>query len=147
MFVTSPGGSSGQYVMTIRPAKLTRTKAGEVLAIGPEGINVEAILSKDDPLDSARKKSHCRLYDVKMTKGNTYVIDMISKQFDSYLRLEDSAGKQVAQDDDSGGGNNARIRFKTPSDGVYRVVATSFDTATGLFMLKVREEPEKKNSQ
>jgi hypothetical protein len=139
LLVYSPGGSSGQYVVTVRTINLTPTKPGEVLTVGKDGITVEAILSKEDPFDKVRKK-HCKTYDVQMKAGKTYVIDMISKQLDSYLRLEDAAGKKLAQDDDSGGGTNARIRFKAPSEGVYRVYATSFGLETGLFLLKIREE-------
>jgi hypothetical protein len=139
LLVSSPGGSSGQYVVSVRPVNLTKTAVGEVLAVGAEGLSVEAVLTKQDPLDKVRKK-HCRPYDVRMSGGKTYVIDLISKQFDAFLRLEDAAGKQLAQDDDSGGANNARIRFKAPSDGVYRIIATSFGMETGLFQLKVKEE-------
>lgn len=137
--VSSPGGSSGQYEITVRPTTLTEAKAGEILTVAEGGITIEAMLAKDDPLDKVRKKV-CKTYDVQMVGGKTYIIDLISKQFDAFLRLEDLEGKRLAQDDDSGGGTNARIRFKAPEDGVYRVYATTFNVGTGLFLLKVREE-------
>jgi hypothetical protein len=137
--VYSPGGSSGQYAINMRPLHLTPTKPGEILAVGPDGLNVEAILTEDDPLDKVRNK-HCRTYDVQLKMKSKYVIDMISKQFDSFLRLENAFGKQLAQDDDSGGNNNARILFTAPADGIYRIYATSFGMQGGLFELKVREE-------
>lgn len=139
LLVNSPGGSSGQYVISLRPLHLTPTKPGEIFTVGPEELAIEAMLSKDDPLDKVRHK-RCRVYDVKLKMTAKYVIDMTSKQFDSFLRLEDAAGKQLAQDDDSGGNNNARIRFTPPADGVYRIYATSFGMESGLFELKVREE-------
>jgi hypothetical protein len=139
LLVFSPGGSSGEYVLSVRPFTFKEVKAGDVLAVGPEGLTVEAILTKDDPLDKARQK-HCRAYDVEMNGDKTYVIDLMSKQFDAFLRLEDAGGKQLAQDDDSGGGTNARIRFKAPGAGVYRVIVTSFGPETGLFQLKIREQ-------
>jgi hypothetical protein len=139
LVIYSPGGSSGQYAINMWPLHLTPTKPGEILAVGPDGLYVEAILTKDDPLDNVRKK-HCRTYDVQLMMNSKYVIDMISKQFDSFLRLENAFGKQLAQDDDSGGNNNARIRFTAPADGIYRIYATSFGKQGGLFELKVREE-------
>lgn len=140
--VTSPGGSSGQYSISLRPIHLTPTKPGQIFPIGPDGLAIEALLTKVDPIDKVRKK-HCRTYDVQL-KGNTkYVIDMISKQFDSFLRLENAFGKQLAQDDDSGGNNNARIRFTPPEDGIYRIYATTFNQQMGLFDLKVREDKSK----
>ena len=139
LVVFSPGGSSGQYVVSVRPLNLTPTTPGEVLTVGPDGLNIEAVLTKEDPIDKVRKK-HCRVYDVKMKMGVTYVIDLTSKQFDAFLRLENAGGKQLAQDDDSGGNNNARITYKAPADGVYRIYATTFGLETGLYLLKVREK-------
>ncbi len=137
--VSSPGGSCGQYVVSVRPTNLVAGKMAEALVVGADGITVEAVLAKNDPIDKVRKK-YCRTYDVQLKGAKTYVIDMTSQQFDAFLRLENAAGKELAQDDDSGGGNNARITFKAPSDGVYRLFATSFGLETGLFVLKIREK-------
>ncbi|HYT89064.1 MAG TPA: PPC domain-containing protein [Gemmataceae bacterium] len=60
-----------------------------------------------------------------MLAGKTYVIDMSSPQFDTYLRLEDDKGKVVAENDDISPTNlNSRIVFTAPKDGAYRIVAT-----------------------
>ena len=64
---------------------------------------------------------------------------MVSKEIDAYLRLEDANGKQLAEDDDSGGNLDARIIFTAPRDGIYRVVATSCSPANGRFTLSVKE--------
>ena len=37
-----------------------------------------------------------------MSSDKTYVIDLESSDFDAYLRVEDAAGKALAQDDDGG---------------------------------------------
>src|SRR5262245_31351509 len=52
-----------------------------------------------DPPDKVRNLP-CKIHVVKFQKDKSYLIDMISTEFDSYLRLEDTAGKQLAQDDD-----------------------------------------------
>ena len=137
--ISSPGGSSGQYVLTVRPTNLSKVKPGEILTVGAAGLEVEAMLVKGDPPDKLRKYP-CKNYDVKMSANKTYTIDLSSRQFDAYLRLLDPEGKQVAQDDDTGGDNNARISYRPPSDGIYRIVATTFNTRLGLFVLKIREE-------
>ena len=73
-----------------------------------------------------------------MKAGQGYTIDLIS-QWDNFLRLEDAQGKQLAQDDDSGGFPNARIVFTAPQDGWYRIIVTSFSQgASGSYTLKVR---------
>src|SRR5262249_55045243 len=48
-------------------------------------------------------------------------------QFDSYLRLEDAAGNQLDEDDDSGGNLDARVVFNCGKDGDYKVVCTCFN--------------------
>jgi hypothetical protein len=41
---------------------------------------------------------------------------------DAVLRLEDAAGKPLAEDDDRGGGSDAQLEWTAPSDGTYRAV-------------------------
>ena len=73
-----------------------------------------------------------------MLPKKTYQIDMISNQFDAYLRLEDSKGNQLAEDDDSGGNLNAQILFTPTKADDYRIIATTFGPgATGIYQLKV----------
>lgn len=64
--------------------------------------------------------------------GDVVTIDLRSEAFDSYVRLFTADGEQLAQDDDSGGGLNARIsRFVLPSDGEYVIVVDGFRGFTG----------------
>jgi len=57
---------------------------------------------------------------------------------DSYLRVEDASGRELARDDDSGEGLNARLVFHATSTGPYRIVATSYAPALGRFTIAVR---------
>jgi tetratricopeptide (TPR) repeat protein len=84
------------------------------------------------------------LYQVKLQAGKTYVIDMVSpdpKALDPYLVLRDATGTKLAEDDDSGGGLNARITFRAAQDGTFRIQATSYNAGRGAFTLTVREQP------
>jgi hypothetical protein len=83
-----------------------------------------------------------KVHEVKMAAGKSYQIDLVSGNFDSFLRLEDEDGKQLAQDDDGGGFPNARIMFKAPKDGMYRIIATTFDGKTGAYTLTVKKSSE-----
>lgn len=65
-----------------------------------------------------------KMHPVRLTSGKTYTILMVSP-FDNYLVLHGPTGALLAQDDDSGGGRNALIRFTAPVDGLYRILATS----------------------
>ena len=79
-----------------------------------------------------------KVHAVRLTKDKTYMIDMASTAFDAYLRIEDSAGKQLAEDDDSGGNLNARIRFVAPKDDAFLIFATSFSGGGGDYMLTIK---------
>jgi hypothetical protein len=85
------------------------------------------------------------VYQVKFVTSKTYIIDMVSldpKTLDPFLFLMDATGKKLAEDDDSGGGFNARIVFHANEDGTYRIRATSFNVGHGTFTLTVREQPK-----
>jgi serine/threonine protein kinase len=82
-----------------------------------------------------------RVYRVQLTAGTTYVIDMVTPNqpaLDPFLVLTDAAGRPLAQDDDGGGGLNARIVYRALQSGTYRIVATSINFGTGAYTLTVR---------
>jgi hypothetical protein len=97
-------------------------------------------LVKEDPIDRVLSKSPHKAYSVQMKAGKTYTIDLVSSDFDALLRLEDSAGKQLAIDDDSGGGSDARIVFEASKTETYQLIVTSLDKKTGNYKLTVREK-------
>jgi hypothetical protein len=86
-------------------------------------------------------KEKSQVHAWKMVAGRTYVIDLESAAFDAFLRLEDAAGKLLAENDDISPTNqNSRLVFTPKTDGSYRIVATSFQEAgTGPYTLRVRE--------
>jgi hypothetical protein len=82
-----------------------------------------------------------------MSAGKTYAIDMESSAFDTYLRLEDGEGKVLDENDDISLGINlnSRIIFSPKSDGIYRIVATSFARrGIGTYALTIRVFPRQK---
>lgn len=101
-------------------------------------IKIEGKLSQDDPKDT-RRNTPCKVHVAKLKAGRVYVLDMVSTQFDSYLRLEDKGGTQLAEDDDGGGNLNARITFTCSADGDYRIIATSFNQGVGDYTLTIRQ--------
>ncbi len=107
------------------------------------GLKVNGELTKDDPADKVRKESRCKVYEFKMKAGQTWVITMRSKDVDSYIRVENSAGQQLAEDDDSGGFPDAKIVFKCTKDDTYKIIATTFKAATGKFSLTVEPGSDK----
>jgi len=71
------------------------------------------------------------------------VIDLTSRQFDTFLRLEDAKKKVVAENDDidtRANNLNSRLAFTPKEAGAYRIVATSFEQrGVGAYTLVIRE--------
>ncbi len=106
----------------------------------PEDVVVNDALTNGDLRDKSRTQSFCKTYTFKMTEGKSYQLDMKSKDLDSYLRLEDPQGNQVAADDDSGGFPDARIVYRAPKTGDYTIICTTFvPNTTGKFTLIVKQ--------
>jgi len=107
-----------------------------------EDIVVNDTLTDKELKDKVRSGCYCKTYVFKMVEGKSYQLDMKSKDFDSYLRLEDPQGQQVAADDDSGGFPDARIIFRAPKTGDYTIICTTFGNgSTGKYTLLVKEMP------
>ncbi len=103
-----------------------------------QGLKVEGKLSPDDAKDKVLTKSPHRVHTLKMRAAETYQIDLVSRAFDALLRVEDESGHELAADDDSGGGRNARIYLRVPKDGSYRLIVTSFDGNAGPYALTAK---------
>src|SRR6478672_5537596 len=69
--------------------------------------------------------SYFDLYTFQGRAGQRIQIDMASPQIDSYLILLSPNGDELAQDDDSGGNQNARLVGTLPVTGTYLVIANS----------------------
>jgi HEAT repeat protein len=116
------------------------------LAEGSEDATLEIHDSAADALsrDSKQDKGFFfKDYKVQLEKDRLYRFDLITKQFDAYLKVLDETGNIVARDDDSGGDLNARVFFIAPRSGSYSVRAMSFRPgAVGRFRLEIRTFPK-----
>lgn len=123
---------------------LLRTSGQPALEVPATGLIINDSLRMSDPRDRAMGFP-CKVYYVRLIANSTYVIDQRAPMLDSYLRLEDPAGRQVAADDDGGrgfGGGmlDARIVYTAGQTGTYRIISTSFDGGIGNFLLSVRKK-------
>ena len=66
-----------------------------------------------------------------MVGGKTYTISLESPgrpgtpgYFDTYLRIDDTKGAILAQDDDGGVDLNSLLVFRPERDDVYRIIVT-----------------------
>ena len=66
------------------------------------------------------------------------VVNMESDDVDSYLRVLRDDGTEIASNDDGGSGVNARLEFRVPTAGEYRIRASAYDDEdSGPFVLWV----------
>jgi CHAT domain-containing protein/tetratricopeptide (TPR) repeat protein len=127
-------------LMLAAAAVLTRVRAQEPTKKPADEpvLKVAGELTRDDPVDPVLKKGFHRVYPVKLAADAYYQIDLVSKDFDAYLRLEDAEGRRLAEDDDSGGDLNARLLYKPDKTDSFRIIVTTYDAAkTGKFLLTV----------
>jgi tetratricopeptide (TPR) repeat protein len=90
-----------------------------------------------------------QVHEVNLIAGKTYAIDLQSTRSDVLLRLEDSQGKTLDENNNIHPGLTVAVRvFFTPrQDGVYRLVATiRGGQGTRAYTLRIREfvSPKKK---
>lgn len=98
----------------------------------------EGKLDENDPVDAVHNQP-AKTHKLRLAAGKTYVIDLVSSDFDTFMRLEDGAGKQLAEDDDSGQDTHAQIVFTPEKTGDFKVIATRFEEGAGAYTLKIEE--------
>lgn len=141
IIATSLDGKAGKFALAAveasgadAVASMFKGKTLELKATGGKSVYAGE-LTDADPVVT---KHYYKLFTVKLEKGKVYRIDYRSDDFDAYLFLEDASGNRLAQDDDSGGGLNARIVYKAKATDTYRIVATTMPALkTGKFSLDV----------
>jgi Flp pilus assembly protein TadD/serine/threonine protein kinase len=101
---------------------------------------VRSLITETTLTGTLTDQQHEQVHEMKLEAGKTYVIDMKSKELDSYLKLYDPAGKLVAENDDIAQNNlDSRIVFAPKESGVYRITATSFEQrGRGAYTLTIR---------
>ncbi|MFO0968456.1 MAG: caspase family protein [Gemmataceae bacterium] len=96
----------------------------------------EGRLTGAEPKDRVRKTSNHQLFIVKLEKGVKYTTNLVSSDFDAFLRLENEESQQIAEDDDSGGDRNAQLIFTATYTGYHRVIVTTYERGgVGAFSL------------
>ncbi len=60
------------------------------------------------------------------SQGDMVTIDVMSDAFDAFCILQGPAGNEIARDDDSGDGLNARVSVALPVSGQYRIIANTY---------------------
>lgn len=120
------GTSSGNFVLSLNEAVFSGLGSTAATAIP-----LRPGISGRGQLDDNR---HRRYYQFAGQADERVRIHMLRAggTLDPLLLLHDSRGRELAGDDDGGGGKNALIEdFRLPADGLYTIVATRFEGAEG----------------
>jgi hypothetical protein len=137
IYATTFDGGLGQF--TLKVSQLAY-KTGKALKLGENGLKIDGKLDATDAKDQLGQRDHYKIYSVEMKKGSTYTIEMESNNFDTFLRFLGPSFKMLAEDDDGGGGLNSRIQYRVEEDGVYHIIATTYDGDLGNFTLNVKKD-------
>ncbi len=103
----------------------------------PQRMNWTGRIAENSPKDR-KHGAPSAVHTTTLRQGVRYVIDLTSSAFDPMLRLEDSQGREIMEDDDGGDGLNSRIHYTPTQTGVFRLVVTRYSGA-GDYQLSVRE--------
>src|SRR5262249_36330729 len=97
-----------------------------------------ATITDDDPTVKVFTGASLRgkVFDVPMAAGQIYTIALDSKDLDAFIILQDATGKELASDDDGGGGLNALLTYAPPDNGPRKVWAACVK-GTGNFHLRI----------
>jgi|GEM_PF-4989229 len=118
-------GSGGEFTLVLsRGAALDSPTPAPTAAPGSTTLNYDQAVNGN--LRTGARDS----YTFTGRTGDLITIDM-EATFDTYLRVENSAGFEVASNDDRGDGTfNSRIaRFRLTADGIYTIRAGSYNNA------------------
>jgi hypothetical protein len=106
-----------------------------------QGIACNTTVSGQLTTDDCRLELDNSFYDAwtfQAVAGQTVQITMRSTAVDSFLFLLDTNGFEIESNDDSGGGNDARMTVTIDTTGTYTIYANSFDAGeTGAYTLQL----------
>ncbi len=124
---TSYAPTTGNYTLTL---SLDQAYVAPVCTSISIGQTLSGTLAVTDPQSGRRPGRYADCYSFTASSGSRVVLSMNSAAVDSFLYLTNANGDELANDDDSGGENNARIpgalgSFVIPADGTYYIETTS----------------------
>src|SRR5947209_2803764 len=106
----------------------SKEQAGKkaMAAEAPEGggASVSDQLTTADRVDRFRR-GYSKAYTLTLKAGQTYVFDLVSKDFDAYLRLEISTGQEVGSASARGRGKPALLAYSPERSELFRAVVST----------------------
>jgi Ca2+-binding RTX toxin-like protein len=137
----TPGGTGGSYVFNFTNTSFEEDIGGHIF--NPGGLpGTDAFLAQDDVvLSDIGRVGDVDVIAVTLTDETTYTFDLVGtgggggSLADGFLRLLNANGTEVASDDNTGPGNDARMTFTPSGTGTFFVVAQGVGAGTGSYQL------------
>ena len=114
---------------------------GRVAGMIDVGQTITGTLTSDDP-QLPSDSTYFERWILPVKANQSFTVDLISDDFDAYLLLTRSRGEKLVDNDDGGGGCNARIVYTATDGHPLRIVVNSASQPkrqTGRFTLRVTE--------
>ena len=108
---------------TLPPIVGQSTLAQPAASTATQGSSIDGKL--DSSSETLKDGNYTNAHTFAGKAGETLTIDLTSQDFDAYLILLDPDKNKVAEDDDGGEDNNARIVLTLPSNGTYTLILSS----------------------
>jgi hypothetical protein len=146
-------GATGNYTLRIEtPGAGGGTNSGNNNGGGGAGPTAARTIAPNTPVQGTLRTTDETLDDgsyfhpwiFQGRAGEIVEVTMTSTDFDAFVLLAigtPGSLDMIANDDDGGGGTNSRLRFTLPEDGVYTILANSYEVATGSYTLTMRTQP------
>jgi len=134
--------------VTLQAAQADEKKKSKEYTVPKDGLTIEGEVKKDDPkvkikiADDFSVELCSQVYLVKLTADKKYKMTLNRPEGDSsdpFLVVQDSEGKQLAFDDDSGGGLNSLLTFEPKATATYKIFAADLRNDGGKYTLKIVE--------
>jgi serine protease Do len=126
-----------QFIAAVRQGAIANNPTPAIAApnvLTLDGNVISAVLTASDR--TLPDGSYFKAYQFQGQAGQSVVIEMRANAIDPYLVLFDASGRKVAEDDDGGGGKNARLAVTLPTTGKYTLYANSYEVGqTGSFTI------------
>ena len=140
---SSAGAELGEYRLTLSrgkpaaPSDSTCRGFGRVTGMIQIGRTVTGTLSADDPKLSSDSTYYQR-WILPLTAKQTFTVDLESSDFDAFVMLTRGRGDKLVDNDDGGGGCNARLVYTAQDDHPLRIfVNTASRNQSGRYTLRV----------
>lgn len=128
--LTANGGAKSPETIAAMPLSNGTTSTGD------ETISISAATRRGDR------------YSLEGRAGQQVEISATSEAFDTYLILQNDRGEGLAEDDDSGDGNNSSLSVTLPSNGTYHVIVSSYEEgSTGAYEIRLDGTTQSGNLQ